>query len=140
MTQPRVPMVGKTFGRLTVVEQAPTPAGKTGREAWYRCRCQCGGEITTRGTSLRRGITRSCGCLRREETQRRNQAQAARDHDLTGRRFGRLVVEGPLHQRRSGQRVWQCRCDCGWLHQATTGGLGSGGVKSCGCLPHPGAG
>lgn len=135
MTQPRVPMVGKTFGRLTVVEQAPAPAGKTGREAWYRCRCQCGGEITTRGTSLRRGITRSCGCLRREETQRRNQAQAARDHDLTGRRFGRLVVEGPLPQRRSGQRVWQCRCDCGRLHQATTGGLGSGGVKSCGCLP-----
>lgn len=135
MTQPRVPMVGKTFGRLTVVEQAPTPAGKTGREAWYRCRCQCGGEITTRGTSLRRGITRSCGCLRREENQQRNQAQAARDHDLTGRRFGRLVVEGPLPQRRSGQRVWQCRCDCGRLHQATTGGLGSGGVKSCGCLP-----
>ena len=79
-------MVGKTFGRLTVVEQVPAPAGVTGREAWYRCTCQCGGGITTRGTSLRRGITQSCGCLRREVTQARNQAQAAQRHDLTGQR------------------------------------------------------
>lgn len=128
-------MVGKTFGRLTVVEQVPAPAGVTGREAWYRCTCQCGGGITTRGTSLRRGITQSCGCLRREVTQARNQAQAAQRHDLTGQRFHRLVVEGVLPQRQGGQRVWLCRCDCGRQHQATTGGLRSGGVKSCGCLP-----
>ena len=63
VTKARVPMVGKTFGRLTVAEQVPAPAGVTGREAWYRCTCQCGGGITTRGTSLRRGITQSCGCL-----------------------------------------------------------------------------
>ena len=44
VTKARVPMVGKTFGRLTVVEQVPAPAGVTGREAWYRCTCQCGGE------------------------------------------------------------------------------------------------
>lgn len=128
-------MVGKTFGRLTVVEQVPAPAGVTGREAWYRCTCQCGGGITTRGTSLRQGITQSCGCLRREVTQARNQAQAAQRHDLTGQRFHRLVVEGVLPQRQGGQRVWLCRCDCGRQHQATTGGLRSGGVKSCGCLP-----
>ena len=133
--QARIPMLGKRFGRLMVVEQVPVPAGKAGREAWYRCRCQCGGETVTRGTSLRRGITQSCGCLRREVTQQRSQAQAAREHDLTGQRFGRLVVEGLLPQRQGGQRVWQCRCDCGRLHRATTGGLRSGGVKSCGCLP-----
>ena len=135
VTKARVPMVGKTFGRLTVVEQVPAPAGVTGREAWYRCTCQCGGGITTRGTSLRRGITQSCGCLRREVTQARNQTQAAQRHDLTGQRFHRLVVEGVLPQRQGGQRVWLCRCDCGRQHQATTGGLRSGGVKSCGCLP-----
>ncbi len=94
VTKARVPMVGKTFGRLTVVEQVPAPAGVTGREAWYRRTCQCGGGITTRGTSLRRGITQSCGRLRREVTQARNQAQAAQRHDLTGQRFHRLVVEG----------------------------------------------
>lgn len=122
MTQPRVPMVGKTFGRLTVVEQAPAPAGKTGREAWYRCRCQCGGEITTRGTSLRRGITRSCGCLRREETQRRNQAQAARDHDLAGRASAAWWWRGPSPSAGAGS------------------GCGSAGATAAGSTrPPPGA-
>lgn len=127
VTKARVPMVGKTFGRLTVVEQVPAPAGVTGREAWYRCTCQCGGGITTRGTSLRRGITQSCGCLRREVTQTRNQAQAAQRHDLTGQRFHRLVVEGVLPQRQGGQRVWLCRCDCGRQHQAPQGGCAPAG-------------
>lgn len=32
----------------------------------WRCRCECGTELETYGASLRRGVTRSCGCLARE--------------------------------------------------------------------------
>jgi hypothetical protein len=55
----RVDMIGRRFGRLVV-----TAADKTvGREAFWRCRCDCGGEKVARGCDLRRGSTKSCGCL-----------------------------------------------------------------------------
>ena len=47
MVQPKITMVGRTYGRLTVLEQAEPL--KKDRQAWYRCRCDCGGEITVRG-------------------------------------------------------------------------------------------
>lgn len=60
--------------------------------------------------------------------------------DLTGQRFGRLVVSGP--QDRVGNRFvgWRCRCDCGNETTVTTGELQRKqdsrrhGVRSCGCL------
>lgn len=51
--------------------------------------------------------------------------------DLTGLRFGRLVVKGEA-ERRSGI-VWLCVCDCGTEHKAKTGHLNAGVVLSCGC-------
>lgn len=54
--------------------------------------------------------------------------------DLTGRRFGMLVVQafaGPGPQRRS---LWECRCDCGGTVKATATSLNTGHRESCGCL------
>mgnify|MGYP000935003826 CR=1 FL=1 len=57
--------------------------------------------------------------------------------DLTGKRFGRLVVKEKLPSRKlpSGktQVVWLCKCDCGKKHIVSGENLKSGGVKSCGC-------
>jgi len=54
--------------------------------------------------------------------------------DLTGRRFGRLlVIERDLSKAWS--RVhWICQCDCGTLHVAGRANLENGDVQSCGCL------
>lgn len=52
-------MVGQTCGRLEVVDAAPSIQGAA---AW-RCRCECGGEVVVKGTELRKGSRRSCGCL-----------------------------------------------------------------------------
>ncbi len=52
-------MIGTTWGRLTVLERAPN----IGPRAAWRCRCSCGNETTARGTSLRTGHKKSCGCL-----------------------------------------------------------------------------
>lgn len=49
------------YGRLFVIG----PEKKHGFTQW-RCRCDCGTEIVARGGDLRRGTTRSCGCLQRE--------------------------------------------------------------------------
>jgi hypothetical protein len=50
---------GQTYGRLRVV----APAEEKG---YWHCICSCGAPTKVLGTALRRGATRSCGCLRRE--------------------------------------------------------------------------
>lgn len=52
--------------------------------------------------------------------------------DLTGQKFGRLLV---VEQNRDKRYVrWKCLCDCGGVTITTTSKLKSGHTKSCGCL------
>lgn len=53
--------------------------------------------------------------------------------DLTGQRFGRLVVLEEAG-RRNRHPVWRCRCDCGGEHITAGVSLRAGLTKSCGCL------
>lgn len=62
-------LLGKQFGRLTVIEVGPLT--KQGKIRW-RCRCACGGELLSVGGNLQSGNTKSCGCLRVEVTVARN--------------------------------------------------------------------
>lgn len=58
-------IIGKRFNRLTVVELSET-VGNDGTYFW-NCRCDCGRMVAIRGTCLRTGHTKSCGCLRNEK-------------------------------------------------------------------------
>lgn len=58
-----------------------------------------------------------------------------RHKDLTGQRFGRLVVEKMSDKRGATRAVyWECRCDCGGTKTARGTSLSAGKVNSCGCL------
>lgn len=58
-----IDLTGKRFGRLVVLNADH----KNSRELWYwRCRCDCGNETVVSGDKLRRGSTKSCGCLQDE--------------------------------------------------------------------------
>lgn len=54
--------------------------------------------------------------------------------DLTGQRFGRLVVSGLAPREPRCKPRWAARCDCGKEHVTTRHELVSGKTKSCGCL------
>lgn len=54
--------------------------------------------------------------------------------DVTGRRFGRLVVVGITSQRYHRHVVWRCRCDCGKETLVPSLSLLNGDTRSCGCL------
>jgi len=71
-------MIGKRFGRLTVISRAED--GKGGRTRWS-CACDCGGTTTTSGKNLRRGHTNSCGCLKSERS-----SEAHLTHGMTSTR------------------------------------------------------
>lgn len=53
--------IGNRFGLLTVINKVAS--GKYSQARW-RCRCDCGKEQIAYQSNLRRGTTRSCGCLR----------------------------------------------------------------------------
>lgn len=53
--------------------------------------------------------------------------------DLTGQRFGRLVVIG-IDDRGTQKTYLYCQCDCGNVKSIRSDSLVSGAVKSCGCM------
>lgn len=57
-----IDLTGKKFGRLTVIKREPNK----GVYPMWLCKCICGGEKVISGEHLRRGNTKSCGCLNKE--------------------------------------------------------------------------
>jgi hypothetical protein len=53
--------------------------------------------------------------------------------DLTGQKFGRLVVLRVTDKRKNGRIVWKCRCNCGNETEVVSSYLIHGETKSCGC-------
>lgn len=53
-------LVGRRFGRLTVMERAGT---NKHRQALWKCACSCGNETILSTSTLKSGGTKSCGCL-----------------------------------------------------------------------------
>jgi len=56
-------ITGKTFDRLLIIERVENDS--RGRSRWS-CVCKCGTRLVVLGSNLKRGNTRSCGCLQKE--------------------------------------------------------------------------
>lgn len=116
-------LTGQRFGNLTVIEVAE---GKTsnGNRKWL-CLCDCGGSKRVAGANLRRGHTRSCGCLPRTPSVRKHSIDA-------GTRFGSLVVIAAAPSLGKSSAVF-VKCDCGAERLVRAKSLLSDNTKSCGC-------
>lgn len=116
-------LTGQRFGRLTAVK----PVGM-GKWLW---RCDCGNEKEILVASVKRGKTLSCG------TSCKYSASRKVKHNLTGQRFGRLVViqRAENEQGSNGARCtyWKCICDCGKNATVSASHLQTGHTQSCGC-------
>ncbi|WP_252904101.1 hypothetical protein [Secundilactobacillus silagei] len=78
----RINLINQRFGRLIVIGFAGK--AKNGNALW-QCRCDCGQEVVVDGYLLRKGNTRSCGCIRRErgrEAMRTNEQLIANRGDV----------------------------------------------------------
>ena len=60
-----IDLTGKRFGQITVIRKDTSNHGDT-RVRWI-CHCTCGKEWSVRGTNLRAGNTKSCGCVSRSQ-------------------------------------------------------------------------
>ncbi len=119
---------GARYGSLTVLEQADDYISPSGNHSTqFKCRCDCGNEIITRGTYLKIGKTKACKkCSYQQQAQNRIR-------DLTGCRFGRWTVISRFNSDRPGV-YWKCLCDCGNEGVIRGTSLTSGNSTSCGCF------
>lgn len=90
-------LTGRRFGRLTVIELHS--AAKHGTPRTWLCKCDCGGEKVVNSSRLLRGLTRSCGCLRKE-TSAENGRKTIK-HGMNGTRL--YTIWGSMLKR--------CRCE-----------------------------
>ena len=120
-------LAGHKYGQLTVLSFHD----KKGNNRRWLCRCDCGTECIKYGHQMRAGQTVSCGC---EAKRRQSMAGRRNASQLTGQRFGRLVVVGRHGSNGYQKALWLCRCDCGEETLAATGSLKSGNTTSCGCF------
>lgn len=59
----------RIFGNLTVTSLDTTK--DTTRGAYWICSCSCGNITSVKSNSLLRGLTKSCGCIRKQSTKER---------------------------------------------------------------------
>lgn len=110
-----------------MLEQAPsriTPGGQ--HKTYWKCQCDCGNVVEVPYTSLVRGNSHSCGCLRRSLSTK----------PMIGKTFGELYVEAQAETKHyecnRGELRYVCRCSCGNTTIVSGTSLRSGHTKTCG--------
>ena len=132
---PRVDLSGRRFGHLTVLFEAEPHYEKCGKKIrCWACLCDCGNEtVIFQSNLVSQHGTRSCGCALKYGGR-----PVKSTVNLTGNRYGRLVVIAPADPagRPGGSHRyrWLCRCDCGNETIVAGDNLTSGHTQSCGCL------
>lgn len=127
-----IDLTGKEYANFTVISQGKGRHTKGGQyKTTWICKCTCGKYFEVDGEKIRKGAVYSCGCMKYDN-------RGKYYDDLTGRRFGKLLVlgEGEPTKNSYGKRIkrWMCRCDCENITLVSTHKLKSGHTKSCGCL------
>lgn len=103
-------MVGKRFGKLTVIRRS---GSYSHGGAVYTCKCDCGNECNKVGWKLRNGHIKSCG-----------------NCNHIGEEHNGIKIVGQLSK---GKVI--CKCPyCGKAFESRYSLLTSGRVKSCGCI------
>lgn len=118
MSSPIIPN-GTKFGKLEVEQYI----GRIHGRRKYKCKCECGKYKDVFGVYLNRNQTKSCGCLK----------DRTRTKDLTGMRFGRLLVISRDLSKKHPVK-WNCKCDCGNTISVLAQSLNLGKSSSCKCL------
>ena len=81
--------IGEIFGRLQVIEYA----GKSNNGSiLVKCLCDCGNFTITKLCSLKKGYTKSCGCLFKEKVVERNKKYTNATHGKTKTHLFRIWI------------------------------------------------
>lgn len=128
---------GMRVGKLTVSKMIAVK-----NKQHVMCTCDCGKSrsmLSHKFLIAMREQTRlelSCGCVPRKWLSEKNHDKI---RDLTGQRFGCLVVVRLAGRNSQGSTTWECRCDCGNRKEIQSSSLvrrSASVPASCGCKRH----
>lgn len=119
-------LTGHRYGRLVVLGRTKKPEK---RGTSWDCQCDCGRVVACISQNLRKGNSKSCGCLKAEKLT----------GIAAGSRFGSLVVVSRAENALVGKQQtpasrWNCKCDCGREKTVMGMSLRNGDTRSCGCM------
>jgi hypothetical protein len=78
-----IDLSGQKFNRVAVLSYSHTYRSPNGTPfSKFNCVCDCGTKFVTNGAALKRGNTRSCGCLRIESRERVNKERSENSRHL----------------------------------------------------------
>lgn len=103
----RKDMTGQKIGEWTV--------GNYLGNGLYECTCSCGTVKNLKGTYLRTGQSKSCGC------------KSNKFQDITGQTFNEWTVLSF-----EGDYKWKCQCSCGKIGIVNKSDLVNGNSRNCG--------
>jgi hypothetical protein len=116
-------ITGQKFHRLMVLNREKNASNNTAK---WLCICECGKQVIVRGSSLRNGNTKSCGCAK----------GGCQIVDMAGKKFGQWTVISISDFRLKSNRsiaYWICKCDCGNERHVSGSSLRQGISRDCGC-------
>ena len=107
---------GKTLNNIQVLSKN-TDVNKNG--CFFNVKClKCGKIYLKTAYSLLEDMNYSCGCVCYGE-------------DLTNKKYGSLTVIRYLKTTSHGEKMWECKCDCGEYSYNTSNQLTKGYVTRC---------
>ena len=104
-------LTGQVFGNWKVLRLSQSQDRKT----HWLCQCSCGVRRDVEASTLKRGSSRSCGCVGRVNIQNEK------------------FQEWTVLSRSDRKDYWYCRCSCGVEKDVHISSLRSGRSRSCGC-------
>lgn len=128
MARKYIDLTNQKFNRLTALQ--PTNKRVNCSVVW-KCLCDCGNICEVAAISLRKGRTKSCGCLKKESDRK----PKGNVKNLLGQKFNHLTVVARNGSDKRGEAKWLCQCDCGNSNLISVLGsnLRTGHTQSCGC-------
>jgi hypothetical protein len=109
-------LIGLKYGRLTIMADS----GIFNEKRMIIAKCECGSLKEYALVSVRKGSTKSCGCIKYKEA------------DFVGRKFGKLTIISGLGTLNGKRRVL-VKCECGVIQESYLKEIKSADKKSCGC-------
>lgn len=115
--------IGKKINKLTIIKELDYRKSRL----WVLCHCECGNYKEIQFRSVKRSVTKSCGCDKNTIAIKRN--------DLEGKTFGTLTAIKIVGKTSRNCAIWECICKCGKITNISRSNLKRS--KSCGCLKNP---
>lgn len=106
----KIDLTGQRFGRLVVIEDTGL---RTGKMVVWKCLCECGNVKNIISNNLRKGTSKSCGCLNREITKYVNTKHGHGYHTRTYNTWHMMLqrcfnINNPKYKNYGGRGITVC--------------------------------